>query len=430
MKMPKTLRSRVVFYFCGYLTVLLALYTAALSGMLKLSEDLAFNRQLSEIAGRIAQHVEKHGEMPVHLPLHISAYPDLSSIPSRLQNFVTNHEPGVFEINSEDLDYHAALIPIPSTGHMLYVFYDVASLEATERFQSFITLAFAGIGLGVLCMGWLLARSVSNRILNPISELAGVVQSLSLNEDTVELRSFTTPDEVGMLAETINQLLTRISEFTRREREFTSHASHELRTPVTVIRGAVEILKGRINEEDHAIRGPLARIERSVTDMEMLIETFLLLARQEQNPDKRKTCDLRTVVQKVVASYQYLLEEKPVEVEVRAVDSGLLQAPPSLVTIALGNLVRNAFQYTMKGKVEIIALADRVSVMDSGPGLDASRQGAGVGLTIVERLCESMNWRLIITGTPGQGTRADLIFIPNGTRGLLNHRKEKSTQTI
>ena len=72
--------------------------------------------------------------------------------------------------------------------------------------------------------------------------------------------------------------------------------------------------------------------------------------------------------------------------------------------------MRNAFQYTMRGKVEIIALTDRVSIYDSGPGIDSTMQRAGIGLTIVERLCERMNWRLTITCVPGEGTRADLIF--------------------
>ena len=213
-----------------------------------------------------------------------------------------------------------------------------------------------------------------------------------------------------MLAETINQLLNRISEFTRREREFTSHASHELRTPATVIKGAVEVLRSRTGEGDSAFGTPLTRIERAVKDIELLIDTFLLLARQGQPPDKDEICDLQSVVEKVVDSYIYLLEAKPVEVVVRTEDSGSVQEPISLVTIALGNLVRNAFQYTMKGKVEIHALTDCVSVIDSGPGIDESRQDAGLGLTIVERLCENMDWRVVITSTPGEGTRADLIF--------------------
>ena len=189
-----------------------------------------------------------------------------------------------------------------------------------------------------------------------------------------------------MLAETIEDLLIRISEFTRREREFTSHASHELRTPVTVIRGAIEILKSRNSEEHGKIRDPLARIDRAVTDIEMLIDTFLLLARKEQLPDNDETCDLQTIVTKVVDSHRYLLKEKPVEVKVQTADAGSVRAPASLVSIALGNLVRNAFQYTMRGRIEITALTDRVSVHDGGSGFDPARQGAGVGLTIVERL--------------------------------------------
>jgi hypothetical protein len=65
---PKTLRSRIVFYFCGYLAVLLIVYSAGISGMLKISEDLAFNRQLSEIAGRIARQLKNMEKFPSPLP--------------------------------------------------------------------------------------------------------------------------------------------------------------------------------------------------------------------------------------------------------------------------------------------------------------------------------------------------------------------------
>jgi signal transduction histidine kinase len=204
--------------------------------------------------------------------------------------------------------------------------------------------------------------------------------------------------------------LKRISEFTRREREFTAHASHELRTPVTVIKGAMEILKRRSEKEQTAFRHPLARIERAVMDMELLIDTFLMLARQKQAPNQEETCDVQEIVEKVVSAHRYLLATKPVQVEVRTEEAGSLQAPASLVTIALGNLVRNAFQYTMDGKIEIISLSDRVRIIDNGPGINASRKGDGLGLTIVERLCERMDWRFVITGVPGKGTRAELIF--------------------
>jgi signal transduction histidine kinase len=411
MKASQTLRARIAFYFCGYLALLLTVYSGALILMLNISEDRAFNRQLAQISNRLARHIDAYGQIPLYLPMHITAYTNFANVPEELQRYVKNRDPGIFEIDAgEGLDYHISLVPLPVSGQLLYVFYDVGSLETTDRFESFLTFTLVGIGLGVLLMGWLLAHSLSNRILNPISQLAGTVQSLSPDEDSVTLRSFNTPDEVGVLAERINQLLQRIAEFTRREREFTSHASHELRTPVTVIKGAMEILKSRRQATDLAIQKPVLRIERAVKDIEMLIDTFLLLARQGQVPDVDDTCELPAVVDRVVAAYGYLLEGKPVEVSVETADAGRVQAPTSLVTIALGNLVRNAFQYTPRGKVEILALADRVRVCDSGPGIESSRPSAGLGLTIVERLCERMNWRFSIAGTPGEGTRAELIF--------------------
>ncbi len=409
MKTPHTLRFRITLYFCGYLAVLLTAYSFGLTGMIKFSEDMTFERQLSEIAGRIVRHIEAKGEMPYVLPEHVSVYSELENVPDRLRKFVTNRPPGTFEIE-QDIDYHAAIVPIPSTGQMLYVFYDVASIETTGRFESFLKIGVAGIGLTVLLIGWILARSLSNRILNPITELAEEVKSLSLDEDSRVLRSITASDEVGTLAQTINQLLKRISQFSRREREFTSHASHELRTPVTVIKGAVEILKGRSDKEDTTARRPLGRIDRALADIERLIDTFLVLARQGKHPDKYDICNLQTITEQVVESYQHILDTKPVEVKIQAPEAAEIKAPSSLLAIALGNLVRNAFQYTMRGKVTIMVHADRVSVIDSGPGLDSSRKGMGLGLTIVERVCETMNWQFIISGGKGEGTRADLIF--------------------
>jgi signal transduction histidine kinase len=173
----------------------------------------------------------------------------------------------------------------------------------------------------------------------------------------------------------------------------------------------MEILKGRSDAEQASVQRPLARIERAVTDMEHLIDTFLMLARQKRVPNEDETCDLRDAVENVVATHHYLLATKPVKVQVLAADAGTLQAPASMVTIALGNLIRNAFQYTMEGKIVIIALPDRVQIIDSGPGISASgSKGNGLGLTIVERLCERMDWEFDITSAPGEGTRAELIF--------------------
>lgn len=410
MKKIRTLRFRIVFYFCGYLAVLLAIYSAGLYGMIKISEDLTFDRHLSQVSQRVVEHLELHGKMPDILPMHISVYRGLGNVPASFAPYVQNHKPGVFEMGPGNLNYHAAVVPAPSTGETLYFFYDVDSMETEERTEVFLIIAVGLVGLGVWFIGWILAKSLSNRILDPVTELAGEVRSLTLEENTPVISAGGASDEIGTLAHTINQLFQRISDFSRREREFTSHASHEMRTPVTVIKGAVEILKGRIGPDERNLQRPLARIERAVTDMEMLVDTFLALARQGKGPDEETNCRLLPIVERVVATHQYLLRDKPVEVEVRSTEDGVVKARPSMAIIALGNLIRNAFQYTRRGRIEIVVGKNRVSVMDNGPGIEDDRKGAGLGLAIVERICETSGWGFSIETEPGEGTKADVVF--------------------
>ena len=413
MKISKTLQSRIIFYFCGYLAILLFVYSIAISGMVKLSEDWAFNRQLSEISDIVLEKFLQEGEIPKNLPMHITAYSDISKIPQPLKKHISDQPPGIFEI-TDDLDTHAAIVPVGSGGRHLYIFYHVTSIEATDWFQIYIGLLAGGIGLLVLLLGWGIARSLSNRILNPISNLAEAVQSLPLDGNSIELPSVASQDEIGMLSEKINQLLRKISEFTSREREFTSHASHELRTPVSVVKSAVELLDRRIEKTDQKLRDPLERISRSIADIELLISTFLMLARERQDPVRNDFCNLKQIADTVVDKYRYILGSKPVKVEVRVSESSPLSAPMTFVEIALGNLVKNAFQYTIDGKVVINIFKGGVSVQDSGPGFDTCAK-PGIGLTIVERLCDKMNWQFIKQQNKGNGTQVDLIFSPDSS---------------
>ncbi len=410
MKKLATLKTRIVYFFCGYLAILLMLYSGALFGMLHMSEDQVFKRQVKDIANIVERNLEESGELPNHLPKYITAYEGLSNVPSELKGYIAGLRSGYHEIDGDGFDYHISIVDIPTRDRILYVFYDVASIETTDRFEMLILLGLTSAGLIVLAIGWSLAKSVSKRILNPIVKLAQEVQSLSPDDLTTRLHYNSTKDEVGTLVNTINRLLESVSDFTTREREFTAHASHELRTPVTVIKGAVEIIKSRSNEKTTVIQQPLSRIGRAVSEMEKLIETFLLLARQGEKPDEDEWCDLSAVITGVVESCRHILEGKPVEVTLNIPGSLTVQAPESLTSIAVSNLIRNSFMYTQEGNVDISIAKDRIFVRDSGPGIDPAQQGKGLGLTIVKRLCERLNWNFNIVSQQGKGTSAELRF--------------------
>jgi signal transduction histidine kinase len=410
MKKPQTLRSRIIFFFCGYLTILFLIYSVALEGIFRISEDLVFSRQLEEISKNIKSNIEEYGKEPVDLPEHISVYHHFSDIPLFLRKYIKNRESGIVEIVGKEYNYHASILKIEQHPEPIYIFYNTGTMQADDTFESIMILSLIAITFLVGIIGFLLAWSVSNRILNPIVKLAHEVEMLSPDETSARLHYGTTKDEIGTLVSTINRLLEKISEYTIREREFTAHASHELRTPVTVIKGAVEVIRNRSGEETTLFQQPLSRIERAVSEMEKLIETFLLLARQGQKPGEDEQCDLSATVRKVVDSCRHIIGNKPVHVKLMLPDSLAVQAPESLVSIAVGNLVRNSFMYTSEGKVDISVHKDRVVISDNGPGIDPAQEGKGLGLTIVKRLCERMKWSFTIISNAGEGTCVELIF--------------------
>jgi signal transduction histidine kinase len=349
--------------------------------------------------------------VPDNLPPHVTAFTRLSEVPLNLQPYLDGQHEGDLEINDVELDFYVAIRRAVKIDSPIYIFYNVSSIELAEAYERYLLLGVAGIGICVLLAGFVAARSVASQLSTPLARLTAEVQDLSLHSPAPSLSQCNSPDELGTLARTIGGLLERVEAFTHREREFTSHASHELRTPATVIKGAAEILETR-GADVPGIREPTARIQRAVGEIETLINTFLLLAREHEIPAVR-VCELREITEDVVAAHRHLLQGKPVEVDVRASQAGAARVAPAVVSIAVGNLVRNAFMYTTQGQITLQVLADRVVVTNPAGGHGVTN-GEGLGLAIVRRLCKRMGWTFTISDGAGGVTHAELIFHSQG----------------
>jgi signal transduction histidine kinase len=231
------------------------------------------------------------------------------------------------------------------------------------------------------------------------------------------------PAEVKTLAQALHDAFARITAFVERERQFTANASHELRTPVTVIAGAVELLEARPDAGEPSLARPLQRLRRATAAMEETIEIFLLLAREDAVATTGPPVALRVVAEDVVDQLHHLIGDLPVVVEIDIPPTAHLAADQRVLRIVLGNLVRNALQRTERGQVRIAATEAGLEVSDTGPGIPAeildrvtgrgvrgSSGGHGLGLAIVRTLCDRCGWRLSISSAEGEGTRITLQF--------------------
>jgi signal transduction histidine kinase len=309
----------------------------------------------------------------------------------------------------------------------LYLTFNQEHVNLLAFFYGFLPLTV--VLLIIYLSTWLTYR-LSKRAVSPVVWLANEVRALdpkapdvqALNPDRVP------PDvdgEVQVLAEALYAFAERNREFLERERTFTRDASHELRSPLTVIKIATDVLLAEEDLEKHQERS-VTRIKRACKEMEALIEAFLILAREADRGLPEELFVVNQVVAEELDRAEMLLGDKPVELKLIEQAQFSVRAAPKVVGIMVANLIRNACSYTDKGRVAVTVGGDFIEVADTGVGMSeddlenvfkaffrakgAPRGGHGVGLTIVKRLSDRFNWPVDIESKLGVGTTVRIAF--------------------
>lgn len=389
----RSLRQRVAFAFAICVAVLSLAWGFAFFGAIRLSEDRVLMQQL-EVAAKSYPTVT----------MNLRGYDDIASLPESLQQWAqTNPTQGLYEFEAEEL--HVAVIASDNKQQKAFVVFDVAGIEAASSEDWWLLLVISGVvgTLGVLGFG--LGIVVMRRAVAPVAQLAKAVADIDLehlsaaDHKRIESGRFG-DDEVGVLARTIESTLERISAFVTRERDFTSSASHELRTPITVITGALELLEQ--SELSATDVQTLDRVRRATLDMKTTIEMFLCLARETDGGLYDEQFLVTPLVRQAIDLQRHLLNRKLVDVEIDHVENPSVCGYQQAFSIAVNNLVRNAFEHTHTGQGPIsILIKERELLITNQLSSDvyklhtptgASSQGHGLGLGIVQRLCERNGW--------------------------------------
>lgn len=310
-------------------------------------------------------------------------------------------------------------------GKRLFLVFEMEQVTQLVTLFGLIPLAIA---LTVIYVSLYSAYRLSRRAVSPVISLAARVQALDPKQRRTELfppqELVHADDEIRILAEALQGLIDRVSEFAEREMQFTRDASHELRTPLTVIKMAVDRAQ-RGCDLDEGQRDALQRIRKSADDMERLTSAFLLLARETKDSLEHEWCCVNEIVSSEMERLKLIHHDRPIEAREVSENPLFVLAPEKVVESVVGNLLRNAFTYTDEGMVSTAISGDSVTIEDTGPGMDAeeaqkafepyvrsSRQrgGFGVGLTIVKRLSDRFGWTVRIESAPGKGTRVRVTF--------------------
>jgi len=416
---------RIVISYCIFGAVLGTVFAVIVYASLDFIDDNLINQRISKEAEYLTRQLHMDLTLPEPSSDHIKAYLGMNTMEPWVRQMVEGLGAGFHEKYSGDVEYHILIKNRSDHDDPLYLVYDVSALEFTESRKLLIgtillTSVFLVIGLG-LWIGLVMSR----KIIAPVAYLAQQVDQSEPERLPKNLSQEFYNDEIGVLARALEMSMKRVDSFIKREQQFSRDASHELRTPVTVIKGAVEVLKQRLGQEEAFLK-PLGRIERSVKDMENIITTFLWLAREEAALAPDQTTAVVPVVKEAIEQNQHLFSQKPIEIEFIVRAEPILPVSAPLLKVAVLNLVQNAFQYTTAGNITVLIDKDRVTISDTGKGIEHSKLGSvkqphfrgddsrgfGLGLAIVSRLCRRVGWHFDIDSELGKGTSAHLIFAP------------------
>jgi len=330
----------------------------------------------------------------------------------------------IYEVDKAGRQRHYKLAVQRKDGIIGFTRYDI-SREDLGKQQLILSLIGAVLLFSLLSLA--IGLWLSRRVLKPVSDLAHRLRDFRRSGKAEPLAPYFAEDEVGELAHALDEYSARLTAMVERDREFNSDVSHELRTPLAVIASTTELLQGSPDLTEK-LSERLKRIERASRQATELIEALLLLSRAERRgPTRGETTEVGKVAADVIESQRPQMRGKPLTIELAALDPVSVNAPASVLSVALTNLIGNAIKYTLEGSVRVEVGAGRIEVIDTGPGIkpeDAERlfqrgvrgegaggSGAGLGLAIVRRLCELYGWDVSMRPrSDTNGAIASIVF--------------------
>jgi signal transduction histidine kinase len=419
MSVRRSLRNRVAVtlaVFAGVVSLILAvvIYLASHDLEERLIDE-TLTAELDDYVARRERNPQSLPERTATIRAFVVASDGNAAVPAMVASLV----PGQHRLVLEGIPYRAAARDV--AGLRYVVLYDISALKRRE--QGFLLLLAVSVGL-ITLISALAGRWLAGRVIAPVNELARRVAVLRPEDGPAPLAGLFPWNEVQRLAADFDAYLLRLHDFIERERLFTGDVSHELRTPMAVINGATELL---LNDPgiDGKNQERIARIGRAVAEMGEISGALLALAR-EQQPSllQPESCDAGAVASELVERYRNLRHGKPVELTLIVHSLPVVRADRTVLAMVLGNLLRNALGFTENGEVRVTLNAGSIVVEDTGQGLvsdDSSRlfqayvrgdnsSGAGLGLSLVKRLCDRQGWRISLSNRPAGGACACLTF--------------------
>jgi heavy metal sensor kinase len=359
---------------------------------------------------------------------------DAASITAELGGKIRNR-PQFLTLDDREGGYRALASSLKVGGEVATIVVARSLHQESEATENAIA-AFAVIVPLILALaffgGWFLA----GRTLSPVGAMSERAARISASTTSERLPVVNPDDELGRLATVLNSLLDRLAEALAQQRRFMTDASHELRTPIAVVRAVADVILSKTSRSDEEYREALDTVQREARRLSRIVDDLFLLSRADigERPVRKRSLYLGEVISDAARDVTPLARERDIEIECRLPeDGGPFDGDEELLDRVFGNLIENAIKYGPAGSRVSITLDDlgesyRASVEDQGSGIpehlrdrifqrffrvsedEPGVPGAGLGLSIAQWAAEAHGGSIDVSGASNGGARFNVIL--------------------
>ncbi|MBU2968686.1 HAMP domain-containing histidine kinase [Pseudoalteromonas sp. C2R02] len=410
MNNNKTLRKYVITAHSIIACMVVLIYTALVNIYFVNGLDEGNFQDLHLEAKSFTQAYNNNKQPEIPNSIHFKGFINWQSVPAQIKKYFPELEfASQLQMHSKRLNLEGLPMSWPeqvifvlaqplNDGNIFYLTrqIDIETYQALSKnnIKNMFKLTWP-LALLFLIIMHLYVHFILKRTMRPLHHLGTWIDNLTLNNVTDPIPDFEF-NELKKIAFQQQKAMLRISDVLDKEQAFLRHASHELRTPIAVVKSNAQLMERR--EDNPKNQTSIERIKRAALNMQHMTETLLWLSREDEN-EKLIISDINIsdMIKHLLEDNQYLLQGKTVELNFE-IDELTLKLAPTPCRLILNNIIRNAFQYTAQGNINIyfeskILIIENINTGKTEFESENSDYGYGLGLQLVDKIIRKMNWQ-------------------------------------
>jgi signal transduction histidine kinase len=381
-------------------------------------EDDLLARQINFELENTLQLLTRNPDAVLPKSASLSIYLASRQVTQTIPAYLLNLAEGItHDVKIADKAYHVMVAPMAEDR--IYIQLDITEIERSEALLTLI-LVVAWIFLIVIL--FFIARFLSKRLSRPIAQLNQELSRINPDQRGVRLSDHYQDDEVGKIAQAFDSYTRKMDSYVEKQIAFAAMASHELRSPLTIIQTSADLIASRY--DDPAINPHLEKIQRASANMANMIHALLAVTRDQSTGNTNQSVALQSLADEIVETMGTEIDAKHINIDNKLTLDNHVDADPTLITVVLTNLLRNAIKHGEQSSIQIRMEASVLSITDNGIGISSedlqhifdfrfrgqNSQGYGVGLYISKLICDYQGWSLDLVPNPQGGTISRISF--------------------